>query len=421
MELNIPQKKSFQSIKMIKRYGWIGGLVAVLTFGVFHLTSQAKNTYVPRAELSIGTVQSGAFSIESRGTGVFKPMFSLWVSAKSTATVEELWVSSGETVHKGQTIMTLSNPLLQQEVDNHQWTIPTLEAEIQKATFEKNEVLLEQQILLVDLELKNEKLKQKVKTEEGLRKKGHATLTNQAWNALKKDWNHTTTSLKLEQQRYDAIRDSERAGIAMLKIKLQQAQGDQKILNERLEHLTVKASRNGIVQALPVEVGQQVAQGNPLFRLASADEFYAEIKINQDDIAQVEVGQSVVVRNRRGTIDGQVRRIDGAVDQGSVKVEVDLTSALPSGIRADQRLDATVIIAQLNQSVYVERPAFVQAENKGWVYRLNPTDDSVKRIQVGFGKAGVQNIQIVDGLAPGDQIVLSEPGVWRNQSEIFIK
>lgn len=426
MDIKIPEKRgsaqrnsSMQAF--VKRFGWVVGIGIFIFITLIYLSEKANTTTIRRSELTFGAVKRGVFTVESRGSGVFKPRLSWWVSAESTATVKEIYINSGDKVTAGQKIMMLSDPVMEESIQTQKWQVSIIEGNLRKAKSARKEALLDQEINITVLEKETYSLDGRVLTEQNLRDRNYQSMGNMQWESLQRELKYSRKHLELEKEKYEFIRNNHDSNLSVLKDQLQQAKFTQKQLETKYNNLNFVAERDGIIQELLVEVGEKVIQGDELYKLATNGKFIAEVKISQDEISQIATGQKAIIRNRDNYYNGHVLRIDGAVENGTVKVELEIDDDLPPGIRADQRVDATITLARLEDSLYVERPAFVQANREGWAFRVIEGEDRVERIRVDFGKAGVQSIQIVEGLSVDDKIVLSEPNSWIDKEEFYLR
>jgi HlyD family secretion protein len=163
---------------------------------------------------------------------------------------------------------------------------------------------------------------------------------------------------------------------------------------------------------LPVEVGQRVTPGTNLARVADPTRLKAEVRIAETQAKDIQFGQSASIDTRNGIIPGHVVRIDPAVQNGTVLVDVALDGSLPKGARPDLSVDGTIEIERLNEVIYVGRPAFGQERSKVGLFKLEPDGQSAVRVQVTLGRSSVNTIEIIDGLQPGDQVILSDMSAW---------
>jgi HlyD family secretion protein len=175
--------------------------------------------------------------------------------------------------------------------------------------------------------------------------------------------------------------------------------------------LHVRAGVGGVLQVVPVEVGQQVAPGTNLARVANPAHLKAELKIAETQAKDVQVGQGASIDTRNGLVEGTVSRIDPSVQNGTVTVDVTLTGALPRGARPDLSVDGTIQLERLADVLFVGRPAFGQEQSAVGLFKLQPTGEAT-RVQVTLGRSSVNTVEVVSGLNVGDQVVLSDMSTW---------
>lgn len=179
-----------------------------------------------------------------------------------------------------------------------------------------------------------------------------------------------------------------------------------------MEDLRVRAGAEGVLQELELEVGQQVTAGTILAKVVQPTRLKAELKIAETQAKDVQIGQIAAIDTRNGVIPGSVSRIDPAVREGTVTVDVKLEGALPQGARPDLSVDGTVEIERLDDVLYVGRPAFGQPDSLVGLFRLGAEGKEATRTQVRLGRSSVNTIEIVEGLQVGDQVILSDMSNW---------
>src|SRR5207249_1504648 len=200
----------------------------------------------------------------------------------------------------------------------------------------------------------------------------------------------------IEQKRLNFARDSIEPQLAS-----KQAEVDQ-----------VKAGMNGVLQQLPVDVGQRVKIGDNLARVADPTKLKAEIKIAETQAKDIQIGEKATIDTRNGVITGHVTRVDPAVEQGPVKVDAQIDGELPRGARPDLTIDGTIELERLDDVIYVGRPAFGQENNTVGIFKLVSGSSEAVRTPVKLGRSSVNSIEIVNGLQPGDQVILSDTSAW---------
>jgi HlyD family secretion protein len=185
--------------------------------------------------------------------------------------------------------------------------------------------------------------------------------------------------------------------------------------------LHLRAGIAGVLQQVPVEEGQQVAVGVNLARVAKPDVLMAELRIAETQAKDIALGQPVKVDTRNGVVDGKVLRVDPAVQNGTVQVDVELTGTLPPGARPDLSVDGTIEIQRLPDVLYVGRPAFGQPDSEVRLFRVDAASGIASRVPVRLGKSSVNLIEVTQGLNVGDQVILSDTTAYDQHDRIRLK
>ncbi len=187
------------------------------------------------------------------------------------------------------------------------------------------------------------------------------------------------------------------------------------------EALHVRAGMNGVLQLLPVDVGQNVAIGTNLARVADPTKLKAEIKIAETQARDVAYGQNATIDTRNGIVKGHVIRIDPSVVNGTVTVDVGIDDALPLGARPDLSVDGTIELENLKDVLYVGRPVHGQSDSTISLFKLTPDDSEATRVNVKLGRSSVNTVEILQGLQVGDKVILSDMSQWDNVDRIRLK
>src|SRR5579885_1666790 len=217
-----------------------------------------------------------------------------------------------------------------------------------------------------------------------------------------------TERKKVEQNKLSA-----RAQLAAQEARVHQAQAVYELKRRQVEALHVRAGIDGVLQELPVQVGQKVAPGANLARVAQPDHLKAELKIPETQAKDVVIGQSAQIDTRNGIVAGHVSRVAPSVQDGTVTVDVRLDGGpLPKGARVDLSVDGTILIEKLDNVLYVGRPAYGQPNSKVQMFKLTDGDKEAVRVPVQLGRSSVNTIEIVGGLNVGDKVILSDTSAW---------
>jgi HlyD family secretion protein len=245
------------------------------------------------------------------------------------------------------------------------------------------------------------------------------------------------STLVLEQSRVDAEQlsvrtqiakdqlasktESTRAQMAVAQSAVDQARAVLSLTRQQRDELKVRAGLDGMLQLVPVEVGQQVAPGTNLARVANPSRLKAEIKIAETQAKDIQLGQKAEVDTRNGIVEGRVARIDPSVQNGTRTVDVTLTGELPKGAVPDLSVDGTIELERLNDVVFMGRPAFGQDQSVVGLFKIEPDGVNAERVQVKLGKSSVNTIEVLSGLKVGDQVILSDMSAYDAYDRIRLK
>src|SRR5437773_87885 len=216
----------------------------------------------------------------------------------------------------------------------------------------------------------------------------------------------------IEQKRLNFARESIDPQLASKQAEVDQVKAAAQLKLDQVEALHVKAGMNGVLQQLPVDVGQRVKIGDNLARVADPTKLKAEIKIAETQAKDIQIGEKATIDTRNGVVTGHVTRVDPAVEQGTVKVDAQIGGELPRGARPDLTIDGTIELERLDDVIYVGRPAFGQENNTVGIFKLVSGSSEAVRTPVKLGRSSVNSIEIVNGLQPGDQVILSDTSAW---------
>jgi HlyD family secretion protein len=215
--------------------------------------------------------------------------------------------------------------------------------------------------------------------------------------------------------------DSMRAQVAVQQSLVDQARALLKLTQQQQDELKVRAGLDGMLQLVPVEVGQQVAPGTNLARVANPSRLKAEIKIAETQAKDIQLGQKAEVDTRVGIVQGRVVRIDPSVQNGTRTVDVTLSGELPKGAVPDLSVDGTIELERLNDVLFMGRPAFGQDQSTVGLFKISEDGVNAERVQVKLGRSSVNTIEVLSGLKVGDQVILSDMSAYDAYDRIRLK
>ena len=399
-------------IKKRRRQIAIGAsVVAALlaaSVGVARLKPAAPR--VERASVWLDTVKRGEMLREVRGPGTLVPKEIRWITAETNAHVERIVVKPGAQVQADTVVLELSNPEVQEQLASAESAVSAARADNAAKKMSLENQLLDQKANFAQVQSDYESSRLEAEAKKDLAQKGVIPMIQ--YKQIELTEAQRKVRMEIETERMKKFEETVRAQIDADKARLSQLETTLALRRRQADALALKAGIAGVLQQVPVQEGQQVTAGTNLARVARPDVLRAELHIAETQAKDVLIGQSVKVDTRNGLVDGKVERIDPAVQNGTVQVDVDLDGDLPPGARPDLSIEGTIQIERLENVVYVGRPAFGQPNSDVRLFKLNPGDGIAERVPVRLGRSSVNLIEIAKGLSPGDQVVLSDTSAW---------
>jgi len=403
--------------KKKKQLTWIGiGVAAVvlLTLGVSRLKPAAPT--VERATVVIDTVRRGEMVREVRGLGTLVPEDIRWIALQTEARVERRVLLPGTIVKPDSVILELSNPELENQAQEADSQARAAEAQLTELKVRLESQLLDQKAAAARVEAESKQARLRADADAELHKSGLiADITLKLSQSAAAELEHRE---RIEHQRLAIAGDAIEAQLKVQQAEVENRRAASRLRRSQVEALHLRAGIDGVLQQVPVEVGQRVAAGTNLARVARPDKLKAEIRIPETQAKDVVQGQKATVDTRNGFVAGRVIRVDPAVQNGTVTVDIALTGELPPGARPDLTVDGTIELERLPDAVFVGRPAMGQPMSTIGLFRLVKGTNEAVRVRVGLGQASVSTIVVKEGLDVGDEVILSDTSAWDSADRI---
>ena len=392
-------------------------VVVLITVGVSRLEPAAPR--VDRDTIYLDTVQRGPMVRQVRGTGTLVPERIRWIPATTDGAVESIVIRPGAQVAPDTVIVELSNPELEQTALEARLNLEAAEARYGNRQVEVERDILNQRATLATIEAQLKTARLQADADEQLFTQGLvSSLELQKSQAAVQEYD---TRFRIEQERLQMATDTVEAQLAVERSEVDRLRTLYELRRRQVEDLRVRAGMPGVLQQVPLEEGQRVTTGTNLARVGDPTVLKAELRIAETQAKDVQIGQTAEVDTRNGVIPGHVTRIDPAVENGTVTVDVALDGALPRGARPDLTVDGTIELERMDDVLFVGRPVFGQEESVVSLFRMEADGAHAGRTRVGLGRASVNTIEVLEGLRPGDRVVLSDMSAWDQFDRVRIE
>jgi HlyD family secretion protein len=365
---------------------------------------------VERGTVWVDTVRRGTMLRQVRGAGTLVPEEIVWIPAASESRVERILVQPGMPVDAATVLMVLNDPELEQEELAALYQLKAAEAELRNLRVSLESQQLEQEAALVTSEAEAEQAKARSDADLALAGKNLGTRLDTRISSSRSS--ELARRSSLQRRRTTIARESASAQIAVQRARIDQYRAAHELLRRKVDGLNVRAGIAGVVQELPVQVGQRVSLGVTLAKVVQPSRLKAQLKIPETQAKDVVIGQPVAIDTRNGIASGRVARIDPSVQAGTVTVDVALTGPLPKGARPDLTVDGTIELERLENVLHVGRPTNGREATTAGLFRVERNGTVARRIPVQLGRGSVNSIEILRGLTEGDIIILSDMTKW---------
>jgi len=369
--------------------------------------------------LMYSKVLQGPLTISVSGNGTLVPEKIQWLAARVSGRVEQVVIKAGTQVTKGDIIAVLSNPELEQQAEEIRWDYEAFVAQFEALNAELESSLLQQKAQLLHAQFAYESANLQLTAETQLIENNTGIVSEIDFKKTKMNVSQLEQTWKIQQQlsakfslTMKAKVKAKNAELNKLSKVLQRAEG-------RVVALKITAPMNGIVQESDLKPGQRIAIGGLVAKIADPKSLFAELQLSELNIGEVALGQTAVIDTRNGKVSGEVIRIDPNVNNGNVQVDIRILETLPKNARPDLSITGKINVSELENTLYVQRPAFVRANASSSLYRLDE-DGYARKTMVKLGLGSVNQIQILSGLQVGDEIVLSDTSNWQTHNTVLL-
>ena len=397
--------------KKIRRgiYGALTVVAAILvTIGVSRLEPAAPS--VNRDTVFLDTVQRGPMVRQVRGTGTLVPEEIRWIPATTLGTVERIVIRPGAEVDPDTVVVELSNPEVEQQALETELQLRSAEAAYSNRKVDLESQLLTQWSTLATVE--SELTQARLEAEANEELFGDGLVSRIQLEQSRSRTEELTTRSELERERLRIATEAVPVQLAVEQAEIDRLRTLWRLRLDQVADLQVRAGMKGILQQVPLDEGQRVAAGDNLARVGDPSLLKAELRIAETQATDIQIGQKAEIDTRNGVIPGHVVRIDPAVENGTVTVDVTLDGPLPPGARPDLTVDGTIELERMEDIIFVGRPVFGQEQSVASLFKVDADTGEATRTRVGLGRASVNTIEILEGLQPGDQVVLSDMSTW---------
>lgn len=383
-------------------------MLLLVTVGLSRLRPAAPT--VERASVWLDTVKRGPMVRQVKGAGTLVPEYIRWLTADTAGRVERIHVRPGATVTADTLLLELSNPDVQLQALEAERQLASVEADLIQVRMELETQRLAQEAMVAALINESAEAGRRSDANEALHQKAH--IGDLEMQQAREKAAELSRRLELERKKLQVVASSMKEQLTAQQGQVERLKAVARFRRAQVESMKVLAGEDGVLQDLPLELGQWVTPGVLLAKVVKPERLKAELRIAETQARDIQPGLKALVDTRNGVVEGQVARVAPAASQGTVRVEVSLPAELPRGARPDLTVEGTVELERLGDVLSVGRPAGAQPNATMALFRLMPGSDEAVRVPVQLGRGSVNAVEVLQGLQEGDQVVLSDMAAW---------
>lgn len=417
MDIARPDVKRKKKVRRIV-YGAVAlVLIPLVTLALSRLKPAAPS--VDRATVWTDTVKRGPMLREVRGLGTLVPETIVLIPAATDGRIEKRYILPGTPVKAATPILKLSNPELQQTTVDAEFQLKGAEAQYNSLKAQLQNQLMDLRTKAAGVQSDYEQAKLNAERQAELFKQRVGAEID--FKLAEVRASELAKQNDIAEKEVDTFANSIEAQLSVQQSRVEQQKALYELKKSQLDQLEIRPGIDGMLQELDVEVGQKVAQGAVLARVAQPSHLKAQLRIAETQAKDIEIGQKASVDTHNGVIPGKVMRIDPAVQNGTVTVDVSLEGALPQGARPDLSVEGTIEIERLTDVLFVGRPVHGETNSTVGLFKLTDGGQEAARVQVTLGRSSVNTVEIMKGLQIGDQVILSDMSAWDNFDRVQLK
>jgi multidrug resistance efflux pump len=416
--MDIPRKAPARTWR---RYAAIGAVSALVlaggTLGLRRLRAAAPT--VDKATVWIDTVQRGTMVREIQGQGKLVPEDVRWISATTAARVDQILVRPGSAVSPETVLLVLVNPDVELAALEAERQLAGAESELVnlRASLDSQRLAQESQVATLRSELGD--ARRRAVADDDLANKGFLSELERGQSRDRAT--ELAGRIDFEEKRAKALGLGQAAQLVAQQQQVERLRAIAEFRRRAVDELRVRAGAAGVLQQLPLQVGQSVAAGALLANVARPDKLKAEIRVPEVQAKDAQIGLPATVDTHAGLVQGHVVRVDPAVVSGFVKVDVSLEGNLPAGARPDLSVAGTIQLDRLDDVLFVGRPAQGQPDSDVGLFKLESDGDGAVRTPVRLGRTSVKTVEVVRGLREGDRVILSDMAQWSQADRVKLR
>ncbi len=400
---------------------YIAGGAVFLVFLIYVIIASAgpRQLRYDADKLTIAEVQQGKFLEYLDVEGIVQPILTVKLNALEPGTVAHIVAEDGDMLAPGDTILILQNPDLARTIEDERD-----ELEKQRITFGEREIQMRRKTS----ELKRQTIEaayklrrigkqyelSKAEFDMGASSKAQLELSEEEYK-----FNHINTKMQLEELHHDSLMNTIQTSLMQNDLRREEKRFDRS--RQRLDDLVVRAPIAGQLSFVSVIAGERVPAGSSIGELKVVNQFKINTKISEYYIDRITIGlpATIVYQNRKFPL--RISKINPEVKDRQFAVDLVLLNETPENIRIGKNYRIQIELGQPEDALIVPKGSFFQQTGGQWIFLLNETGDKARKANISIGRQNPQQYEVMDGVKPGDRVIVSGYDNFGDAEEIVLK
>lgn len=410
-------KKKILTPKLVFTILGSAGIVMLILY-VFVFSDQGKVIKVPKDRISMEAVTQGAFQEFIPTEGTVLPKIVIRLDAVVGGNVERRFLEGGVQVKKGDTILKLDNNNLQMQYIREQTQTNRLRNEIENTNLSLRQRLFESKSQIINLDFDIAEAKDLYERNQKLW--AEQVISEQDFLNSKRAYDRLVARRvnELEQVNFDSINAVTQ--VAQNRARLKTAESSLKIVESNLENLWVKAPISGLLSTVAVEIGQQIRQGETIAQVDDLNGFKINARVDQHYLPRVYEGLRGTFDFDRNTYELVIRKKFPEIVNGQFVVEMNFVGEVPENIRRGQTISIRLQLSEERQAVMIPRGSFFQTTGGNWIFVVDESGDFATRRSIRIGNQNTRQYEVLEGLQPGERVVVSSYDGYEDKDRLVI-
>ena len=408
--------------RWIKKKYWkyIGAGIIILAVILFFIFRDWTSTVrVDREKITIAKVFKGVFNDYISTDGIAAPIATIYLDAYEGGKVEEILLEEGSMVKKGDIILRLTNNDLNLNILNSEAQLA------EKANFLREvRIRMEQEKHALEREVLNarysliEKERRYNQNKELFQDK---LISRDEYLKSEEDFQLAQKSLDLILLRREQDSSFRSLQIEQITDNLKNMQLNLDLVKQQQDYLNVKAPVDGQIGSLSVEIGQSIPRGFRIGQINVLTSYKIEALVDEHYIDRIRKGLIGYIEKSDDSLKLKINKVYPEVRGGKFQIDLVFDGAMPENIRIGQSYFIKLQLGQPIEAVQIPQGTFYQTTGGQWIFVLDESGDFAIKRPIRIGRKNPQYYEMIEGLMPGEEVIVSDYGIFGDNEKVTFK